>query len=134
MKILIYVFGNVHLVKENKTNKKQMEASRFEVPKKLISEYKKMIKNQSNCCINWLYIPYHELRLGFLAAAAAVGISWKMSFSKFVKKKSQNEEKLEKNKQNILKLESKKMGSFQMYEKSWKHRLPLLFLAHFFNK
>ena len=65
--------------------------------------------------------PYPELRLGFLAAAAAAaaGISWKMSFSKFVKKNH----KVKKN-----------WKKFQMYEKSWKHRLPLLFLAHFFNK
>ena len=34
---------------------------------------------------------------------------------KICQKKSQSKEK---NKQNILKLESKKMGSFQMYEKS----------------
>ena len=59
---------------------------------------------------------------------AAAGISWKMSFSKFVKKKNHKvKEKLEKNKQNIFKLESKKMGSFQIHEKSWKHRLPFYF-------
>ena len=72
--------------------------------------------------------PYPELRLRLLTVATAAGILWKISFSKYVKKKSQSKDKLEK-----IKLESKKLGSFQMYENSWKNRLPLLFI-HFKKK
>ena len=73
---------------------------------------------------NWL-LPYPGLRLEFLAAAAAAAAEPQpqvfyenFHFQNLSKKKSQSKEKLEKKNKNILKLESKKMGLFQMYEKS----------------
>jgi hypothetical protein len=97
------------------------------LPKKVYIKYVSP-RSQLKLYVNWYYFFTQVLRgkkpcpiCGWNFGcnnrrSTAAGISWKISFSKFVKKKSQSKKKLEKISKNILKLERKRMGSFKMYE------------------